>query len=177
MFNKTLISLDGSKLSEEIVPHCIGYCLGSGSQPILLKVFTAHITIPPPESTHVFTIGPDSKPDQIHTTDIGKSTTLEPKAGLQLREIEREQGEAKSYLENLAALFRAKDLKVETVTLEGEVNETILNYANQHKVSLIALTTHGNGGLKHGILGRTAQYILKESVIPVWIFKPSGKIA
>lgn len=175
MFNKTLVCLDGSKLAEEILRYVIGHCLGLESEVILLKIITAHITIPPPESAHVMTFGRDSKPDQIHTTDVGKSTTLEPKAGLQLREIEREQSEAKVYLENIADLFRSKDLKAKTLTLQGDAGETILNYAKSSNVSLIALTTHGDGGLKRGLLGRVAQYILKESEIPVLIVKPRGK--
>jgi nucleotide-binding universal stress UspA family protein len=172
MFDKTLICLDGSKLSEEVIDYAIKYCLGCGCEAILLMVITAHITIPPPQSTHVITIGPNSKPDQIHTTDIGKSTTLEPKAGLQLREIEREQAEANIYLDNIARQFLAKDIKVETVTLQGDIDETILNYANKRKVSLIALTTHGSGDFKRGLLGRVAQFILKKSAIPVMIIKP-----
>ncbi len=175
MLNKTLVCLDGSKLSEEILPYVIGHCLGTGSEVILLKVITAHITIPPPESTHVITFGRNSKPDQIHTTDIGKQTTLEPKAGLELREIEREQGEAKAYLNDVANQFRSKDLKVKTMTLQGDVGDTILNYAKQSQASLIALTTHGQGGLKRGLLGRIAQYILKESEIPVLLVKPKGE--
>jgi nucleotide-binding universal stress UspA family protein len=175
MYNKTLVCLDGSKLAEEILPFIIGHSQGIGSEVVILKVITAHITIPPPESTHIITFGIDSKPDQIHTTDIGKSTTLEPKAGLQLREIEREQGEAKVYLENIAGQFRSKGLKVKTLTLQGDVGDTILNYVKSANISLIALTTHGNSGLKHGLLGSVAQFILKESEIPVLIVKPHGE--
>jgi nucleotide-binding universal stress UspA family protein len=176
MFNKTLVCLDGSKLAEEILSYVFGHCLGLGSEVVLLNVITAHITIPPPQSTHVLTFGRNSKPDQIHTTDIGKSTTLEPKAGLELREIEREQGEAKAYLENIANQFRSKDLKVKTVTLQGDVGNSILNYAKSSNVSLIALTTHGIGGLKRGLLGGVAQQILKEAEIPVLIIKPKGGV-
>ena len=174
MFKKTLVCLDGSDLAEEILPLVIGQCVGPENEVILLRVITAHITIPPPQSTHVLTFGRTSQPHQIHTTDVGKSTTLEPKVGLELREIEREQGEAKAYLDSLAKRFRAKNLKMRTVTLQGDAAETILNYAQKSQASLIALTTHGNGGLKHGMLGSVAQSVLKESDIPVLIAKPKG---
>jgi nucleotide-binding universal stress UspA family protein len=174
MFRKTLVCLDGSKLAEEILPFLLESCPQPASEVILLRVITAHITIPPPESTHVYTIGPDSKPDQMRTADIGKTTTLEPKAGLQLREIEREQGEAKAYLESLANAFRARGLKVRTLTLEGDAGETILNYAKNNNISLIALTTHGNGGQKRGKLGRVASLILNEAALPVLIIKPKS---
>jgi nucleotide-binding universal stress UspA family protein len=174
MLKKVLVCLDGSALAEEILPFAIGQCLQE-DEVILMNVITAHITIPPPESTHVLTFGRESKPDQIHTTDVGKSTTLEPKAGLELREIEREQGEAKAYLNSLAERFRTKDLKIKTLTLQGDVRDSILNYAKSSNVSLIAMTTHGSGGLKRSLLGSVAQFILKESEIPVLIIKPKGK--
>jgi nucleotide-binding universal stress UspA family protein len=174
MFKKVLVCLDGSPLAEKILPMVMGQCQ-LGSEVILLRVITAHITIPPPESTHILTFGTRSKPDQIHTTDVGKSTTLEPKAGLELREIERQQGEAMFYLNDVADRFRSKDLKIKTLTLEGDVDDTILRYAKSASISLIALTTHGAGGLKRGTLGRIAQSILKESEIPVLIVKPGNK--
>jgi nucleotide-binding universal stress UspA family protein len=176
MFKKTLICLDGSRLAEEILPYAAEHCLGLKSEVILLQVITAHITIPPPESTHVMTFGLDSKPDQIHTSDVGKTTTLEPKAGLELREIEREQGEAKVYLDNIAARLHRQGLKAKTVTLEGDVSDTILNFAASSKISMIALTTHGRSGLKSQVLGRVAAAILKTAEIPVLLIKPKGKV-
>jgi nucleotide-binding universal stress UspA family protein len=174
MFKKTLVCLDGSSLAEEILPLIVGQCIGLKNEIILLQVITAHITIPPPQSTHVLTFGIPSKPHQIHTTDIGKSTTLEPKVGLELREIEREQGESKFYLDSLADRYRSKDVKIRTVSLQGDAVETILNYAKKSQASVLALTTHGSGGLKRGLLGRVAQLVLQESEIPVLIVKPRG---
>ena len=175
MFQRTLVCLDGSKMAEEILPYATEHCSGFKSEVILLQVINAHITIPPPESTHVLTFGLDSKPDQVHTSDLGKTTTLEPKAGLQLKEIEREQGEAKVYLDGIAAKLRAQDLKVKTVTLQGDVSDSILNYARSSNISLIAITTHGKSGLKGSVMGRVAANILKEASIHVLLIKPSGK--
>ena len=175
MLDKTIVCLDGSKLAEEILPYVFKHIAGPESEVILLRVFSAHITIPPPGSTHAMTYGVGSKAVQTHTNDTGKSTTLEPKVGLQLREIEREQGEAKSYLEDLAGRFRSKGAKVKTVVLEGEPSEAILTYAVSSNASLIALTSHGTHGLEVGLLGGVAQFMLKESEIPVLMVKPRGK--
>jgi nucleotide-binding universal stress UspA family protein len=175
MFKKTLICLDGSKLAEEILPYATEHCLGFKSEVILAQVITAHLTIPPPESTHVLTFGRDSKPDQIHTADIGKTTTLEPKVGLELREIEREQGEAKAYLEEIVTSLHGQGLRARAITLQGDAGQEILNYAGKNHISLIAMTTHGKGGLKGGALGRTAAEILKNAEIPVLLIKPKGK--
>jgi len=175
MFEKTLVCLDGSPLAEEILPLVIGQCMGLEKEIILLKVIPAYITIPSPQSTHVLTFGRSSKPHPIHTTDIGKSTTLEPKVGLELREIERQEGESKAYLDDLAARFRSKNVNIRTVSLHGDAGEIILDYAGKSHASIIAMTTHGSGGLKRGLIGSVAQFVLKESEIPVLIVKPKNR--
>jgi nucleotide-binding universal stress UspA family protein len=63
-------------------------------------------------------------------------------------------------------------MNIKTLALQGDVVRIILSYAVKNKVSLIALTTHGKGGLKHGLLGTVAQAILKGSTIPVMLIKP-----
>jgi nucleotide-binding universal stress UspA family protein len=178
MFKKTLICLDGSKLAEEVLPYIVDSCSASGTEIVLLSVITSHITIPPPETIHAYTFGKDFKPALTHTSDMGEDPTLEPQFELQFKEIEKEQDGMKRYLEGLARPLRANGLKIRTVILEGTVPDTILDYANNNHVSLIAITTHGAGGLKKkGMFGRVAQSILKESVIPVLLIKPRGDSA
>jgi nucleotide-binding universal stress UspA family protein len=175
MFKKTLICLDGSKLSEETLPVIMETCSICSSEIILLRVVTERITIPPPESIHAFTLGRKFKPVRTATSDMGEDRTLEPDVEPQLKKIEREKGEIKSYLAGLSRTFQLQGLKARALVLEGEPGETILNYANSNSVSLIVLTSHGSGGLKPRSLGRVAQFVLKESTIPVLVIKPEGK--
>jgi nucleotide-binding universal stress UspA family protein len=175
MFRKTLVCLDGSKLAEEVIPYLLEVCPESGSEVILLHVISADITIPPPESMHAFTVGRAAKPVQTRATDMGKTETLEPEAGRQLKEIEREQLEATTRLEDIAQKFRHKGIKVRNVIISGDPGPVILDYAGSENASLIALTTHGSGGLKGNLFGRVAQSVIKESNIPVMMIKP-GKI-
>jgi nucleotide-binding universal stress UspA family protein len=175
MFRKTLVCLDGSKLAEEVVPYLLEVCPESGSEVILLHVISGDITIPPPESIHAFTVGRDAKPVQTRATDIGKTETLEPEAGRQLQEIEREQLEATRHLEVVAQKFRHKGIKVRNDIISGYPGPAILDYAGSENASLIVLTTHGSGGLGRNLFGRVAQSIIKESNIPVMMIKP-GKI-
>jgi nucleotide-binding universal stress UspA family protein len=180
MIRKILVCLDGSELAEEILPYILESSPPPGSEVVLLHVTAASITIPPPESTHILTLGRDFKPVKVPAADIGKTDTLEPQAGLQLKNIEKEQGDAVQYLKKNAQrfrTFRSKGIEVRTVVLEGNAGETILNYAENNKVNLIALTTHGGGGARGGILGRVAQFMLKESKIPVLIVKPGGRVS
>jgi nucleotide-binding universal stress UspA family protein len=175
MFRKTLVCLDGSKLAEEVIPYLLEACPVSGSEVILLHVISGDITISPPESIHAFTIGRDAKPVQARASDIGKTDTLEPEAGRELKEIERENLEVTRQLEVVAQKFRHQGIKVRNVIISGDLGPTILNYARSENASLIALTTHGSGGLKGNLFGRVAQFVIKESSIPVMMIKP-GKI-
>ena len=174
MFKKALVCLDGSKLAEEILPYAAEACMLSENEIILLQVIATKITIPPPQSIHAFTLGRKFKPTPTTASDLEGDTTPEAQAGVQLKEIEREQGSAKEYLDRAARPYRIRGLKIRTLVLEGNAGETIVNYARTSGVSLIALTTHGSGGLKHTGLGQTAQFVLRESVLPVLIIKPGG---
>ena len=174
MFKKTLICLDGSKAAEEIIPFIMESCPVSGSEVILLHVSSSALTIPPPQSIHSMTYSIRARPVKTPVSDIGESVTLEPQARLQLGNIEKEQSDARRYLRDIARSFRVRGLKVRTIILEGEPGSAILNYAESNKISLIALTTHGSGSARRGMLGGVAQRILKEAAVPVLIIKPAG---
>jgi len=174
VFRKTLVCLDGSKLAEEILPYVANTCSTLGTEVVLLHVYTSRITIPPPQTIHAYTFGRDFKPARTHTNDIGNTTTLEPQAGAQLKEIAREQENARKYMEELARPLRASGLKTRVVLLEGTPEEAILKYAESNNVSLIAITTHGSSGLKKGMFGRVARAVMKDTTLPVLLIKPHG---
>jgi nucleotide-binding universal stress UspA family protein len=175
MFSKTLVCLDGSKMAEEIVPYVTGPCQALKAEVILLHVLNTRITIPPLQTMHIPSLAryPSSTP--AHVSDMGKTETVEPKTGTQIAQLGKAQGEAKRYLNDIARPFRAQGLKIRTLTLEGEPGETIVNYVNSQNISLVALTTHGQGGLSGSLMGKTAQFILKYANCPTLIIKPKGK--
>lgn len=175
MFTKTLVCLDGSKLAEQILPIVAESCHAGDNEIILLQVVTSEITIPPLQSTHVppFVGKPVKQSAKKSGYETGQNP--EPGVGAQFSEIASEEFEGKRYLESIARRLRKEGLKVKTVTLEGDVVQTVLEYANQNKITTIALTTHGNGGLKHGTLGGVTQAILKEWNLPVLVIKPTDR--
>ncbi len=175
MLDKTLVCLDGSKLAEEILPYIIESGPVCRSEVILLHVITSRITIPPPESMHIMTFGRSSKPDRNLVSDMGETATVEPKAGNQLKNIEKEHLEANRYLERVARKLQDKGLRVKIVVAQGDDSDTILSYAENNKISLIALTTNGHGGMQRRVPGRVAQSILKETDIPVLLVKPRSQ--
>jgi nucleotide-binding universal stress UspA family protein len=87
--------------------------------------------------------------------------------------IQKEETAARAYLESAARLIRPKGLKVDAVTLQGVlVGQLIVNYAKDNKVDLIALATHGRSGLSRVVMGSIADYVMKESGLPILLIRP-----
>ena len=173
MFEKILVCLDGSRLAEQALFKLVEPCGELKSELVLLQVISSSITIPPPESIHLPTYGQKGEGKAVPVADLGANTvTLEPTVGSQLEEMGREQIDAQVYLERLAEPLRERGLRVKTTSRPGDPGEEILRYAREISATLIALTTHGLGGIKRGAPGRVAQYILKEADLPVLLIKP-----
>ena len=175
MFKKTLVLLDGSKLAEEIIPFVTDACSRPDSVVELLQVSTSYITIAPPQSIHTISYSRQTKPGTTSASDSSEHFIPESGAGAEFKEIEREQSKAKGYLDDVADRLRAQGMKVQTVTLEGDVNQTIINHIRNSHISVVALTTHGASGMDRGLLGSVAQHVMKESPVPVLLVKTRGK--
>jgi nucleotide-binding universal stress UspA family protein len=146
MLPKILVCLDGSSLAEKVLPFVTEVALGCGSQVVLLEV-----TMPP-------------------------SATVEPLTGFYrttpIEKILREEVEARAYLKKVAQRLRKKGLKVSCVTVSGDPGETIVGYAKENAVDLVALSTHGRSGLQRLAFGSVADFVLKKSGLPILIRRP-----
>lgn len=80
--------------------------------------------------------------------------------------------EATIYLKNVAARLRRRNLRVKTAIIYGHPPTAILDYAGEHAFELIALATHGRGGVARILLGSTTDAIVQESYVPVLVCRP-----
>ncbi len=152
MFEKVLVCLDGSGVSEAILSYVAAEA-GSFGKVVLLKVVdTAGVNLP---------LGvPGISGGQFRT------------AG-QDRRFEKEMEEMPGYLEKLAGPLREKGLDVETVVVEGVPSESIIDYARDNGIGLIAMATHGHSGLRQVVMGGTAEYVVKHAGRPVLLVTPA----
>jgi nucleotide-binding universal stress UspA family protein len=60
----------------------------------------------------------------------------------------------------------------ETVIVSGIPYDEILAKADEEKVSLIVLGTHGRAGLDHLLFGSTAERVVRRSRCPVMTIRP-----
>lgn len=149
MFEKILVCLDGSKVAEQILPYAIEETLRFHSKLVLLQVTGTHIA-------PVFENG---------------ASAIAVEAAAQ--QIEREQKDAKAYLEALSQQLREKGINAEYAMLQGlQIGQTIVEYANENAVNLIAIATHGRSGLKRLVLGSVAEFVLRESRLPILVIRP-----
>ena len=153
MAKKILVCLDGSRVAEAILPYAAEEALHGGSRIVLLQVLTG--------AGFVVTPGVPGVPGAPIPTRASAE------------QIEKEERAAEAYLESIAQLLRKKRIAVDWVTLPGPlIGQTIVDYARKNGIDLIAMATHGRGGLSRVVLGSIADYVLRESGLPLFIIRP-----
>jgi nucleotide-binding universal stress UspA family protein len=158
MYDRILLPLDGSKLSESSLKHVKTIAAGSqGTETILLTVIeplTAELT----EALY-------SVPqDQVHN--------------LVQKAIDKLRQKAEDDLNRIADDLRKDGLTVKTVVIKREaeqgVAETILDYAKNNKVDLIMMSTHGRSGISRWALGSVTDKVTRHAGVPVITVVPEG---
>lgn len=149
MFKTILVCLDGSELAEQILLYITEQALHFDSKVVLLQVIASPPFI---------------------------SWSVQPNVAQQLMDQYREEvNKAKAYLDQTALLLREKGVDAESVLLQGTPSEAgrhIVDYAHENKVDIIAISTHGRGGLKRLIFGSVADFVLRESRLPMLVVRP-----
>jgi nucleotide-binding universal stress UspA family protein len=144
MFEKILVCLDGSKLAEQILPYIEAQAVAFRSSVELVQVILVS----------------------------GKESPDHPGTYAELLRLA--ETDARQYLEQVADLLRKKGIKVSCVTLNTTpVGFAIVNYAHAvGSFNLIAMASHGHGGLGKLIMGSVADYVLQKSGLPILVIKP-----
>lgn len=143
---RILVPLDGSPLAEAVLGHVVALD-NSALQVSLVQAIPAPVPNDPASLSLVL------------TTD--QST------------IEAELTAALAYLDRVADRISRHVRRVDTaVLLEPQPLAAILDYADQHEVDMIAIATHGRGGLGRLALGSMADKILRAANVPVLVFRP-----
>jgi nucleotide-binding universal stress UspA family protein len=84
-----------------------------------------------------------------------------------------ESAQAEIYLERIAAKVRERGLEVQTSVVGARhAAEAILQEAEAQRSNLIALATHGRGGLKRLLLGSVADKLVRCAASPVLVYCP-----
>lgn len=68
---------------------------------------------------------------------------------------------------------RERGIGVVTEVLQGAPYRTIIDYATDRDIDLIAMPTHGRRGLERLLLGSTTERVVRQSDVPVLTLRPS----
>ncbi len=146
MFAKVLVCLDGSNLSEQMLPYGAEVSKRFGSKIILLEVLQI--------------------PSALAAASAqGAENVIE-------EELRRLAFEAHQYLDGVAAKLKEQGLIADVVVIEGSPGDAIVEYASQNAVELIVVATHGRNNLGRLVFGSVADHVMRNTIIPVLSMKP-----
>lgn len=153
MFEKIAVCLDGSALAEQILPYAAEQAKRFSSIPVLLRVVSGPVILTP----------------GIPGSAGGPLVTVRRE-----KQAEKEEEESDKYLKTVAErLYKEYQLKAECVTLIGPPGQTIVEYAADNKIGLIAIATHGRTGPGRVLFGSVADYVIKQSRLPILLIRPA----
>jgi nucleotide-binding universal stress UspA family protein len=84
---------------------------------------------------------------------------------------------SEAYLEEVAGRLRKAGAKADVALLRGDPATALLREAERRKADLIAIASHGRGGLKQWVFGSTAQKVLRgapRAVLVARSFQPAA---
>ncbi len=117
----------------------------------------------------------DSKITFIHVIDVNVLRDIGDLSFGSIDEFELLVTEEKPILNNLKEECEKRHIKVETVLTHGVPSDAITNKVKSGNFDLIIMGTHGHKGLKRVILGSVAESVIRNTTIPVLLYKLDSK--
>lgn len=143
MYKNILVPLDGSKRAEAILPHVEEIAGRFNTIVTLLQVVVSH---------------------QVMVTHYEVTEMLE-------QALVQSSDEAKAYLNALRGDLRVKGIEAKVCVERGPVVETITNVAARVNADLIAMASHGRGGLSRVFYGSVAAGVLQRVDRPLLLVR------
>ncbi len=143
MYRKILVPLDGSKRAEKILPHVAE----------MAKRYNAKVIF-------------------LHVIEYKAITTTEGAfINLSDQEFDQAKKQAEILLDGIQEEFLQKNIESQTFVIYGPVVEGIIRLAAQEGADLIALASHGRGGLSRVFYGSVAAGLLHRVDRPLFIIR------
>ena len=142
MFTEILVPLDGSKLSERVLPYVKSLAEGLKIPIELLAVVDPDMLIAP----------------AVESESYQKAFFADRKKI------------AQHYLKNIAGIL-ASGFHAEQFVVVGKPAETIVKHAAMNPKALVAMGTHGRSGVERWVLGSVADEVLHSTKNPVLLVR------
>jgi nucleotide-binding universal stress UspA family protein len=164
------VPLDGSELAEAVLPYVEEICQRCvPAQVILLQVVRSPkgrsgAVYRPVETGFSFTWAPETVAD----VDRSKHPIFRDQEMASIRaDVERE-------LSRAIDQFCGCGFTTSVAVAFGRAADEIVDFAEREAVDLIAMSTHGRGGLSRWVMGSVAGKVLRGTHIPILLVRPPG---
>lgn len=156
MYERILVPLDGSDLAARVLPYVEELAQKFGSEVLLFQTIT-------PLSQLIIQSTPG--------TMEGAASVAETGVQLAEEELVAERDAADAYLASVQARLTGMGLKASARVQEGSAGTAIIAYADESKATLLAMCTHGRGGLQRLVFGSVTDEVLRHSKLPMLLIR------
>ncbi len=146
---RVLVTLDGSDLSEAVLRPLSDLVRPLSAELILLRVLETIDFVKP-------------HGDECAVCRAARARGQEP---------DIEPVRARRYVEDVAARLRSNVMRVEAEMHIGHSTSTIVKVADECEVDVIAMATHGRGGLARALMGSVATDTLRRASVPLLLVR------
>ena len=87
------------------------------------------------------------------------------------KDFNTQMEQAKSYLKKITENFHKKDISIQTLVANGPAVERILQTAEKENADIIAMASHGRGGLTRVFYGSVAAGVLNRADRPLLVIR------
>ncbi len=171
MYSHILVTLDGSPLSEAVLPEVQKLAAGAPLRVTLLAVAAD----PTPIASE-----PRVYPERlIQATGSLQEATLQEmdihrEGETHEQAIQRVESELRQYLDGHAANLRTKGIETACLVAMGDPVYIIVERARSLGVDAIAMASHGRTGLSQLVSGSIAAQVIERSGLPVLVVRSDG---
>jgi nucleotide-binding universal stress UspA family protein len=147
MYQRILVTTDGSSLSKKAVTHAIALAAVSGAELVALQVVPRY-----------------------------PQTYFEGGSALDMADIKRVEeswaAAGQAVVDAVKKAAAAKKVQAKAVVVRSDlVSDAILATAKKQRCDLIVMASHGRKGIKRLLLGSETQHVLTNTTAPVLVLK------
>lgn len=146
IYRNILVPLDGSELASRALPYAQEIATLAGAKLTLLRV------VPEPDQEYQMT-------SDLNIVNLG------------LEEQQATMEHATGWVERLAGELKTAGIQVAPIVEMGEAAARIVDYAGEHDIDVIVMSTHGRTGPARWLYGSVASKVLAAAPCPVLLVR------
>jgi nucleotide-binding universal stress UspA family protein len=147
--DRMVVTLDGSKLAEAVLDPALELAEALGLPVVLKRVIGVRMDLESPYIPHA--------------------------AHAYQEQVEQERTEARQYLAKVGEMVSGRGATVAALDVDqGPAARTILDTIDADGRDVLAMATHGRGGLRRMLLGSVSDKVVRAATGPVLLVRPDG---